>query len=294
MIKVILLLTFFLSFAQANETAYDVEKKINLNLDNIAYLNLEKTQLEEKIKDLQTLIKEKKGALLKRAKALSYLRKYQWGTLLNQVEDPTQLDRNLKIFDQMSQFDLNLFKEYRTSLKLLGLSRAELKQTIDSISQSVTDLKQQQIELAQKEALHLAEKVEKKVSTFLKFKGSLTRPLEGLLIWSYGSLPDKLNQYIFTSKGLLFKAQPKAAIRSVGPGVIIFSDVVPHWRETLIIQHDDHYYSVYAGLKEGPKKLKDAVEKNEIIGEALSEEFYFELRHFDNPINPISWFKESL
>jgi murein hydrolase activator len=103
-----------------------------------------------------------------------------------------------------------------------------------------------------------------------------------------------LNQYIFRSKGLLFKAQPKAAIRSVGPGVIIFSDVIPHWRETLIVQHDDHYYTVYAGLKEGSKKLKDTVEKNEIIGEALSDEFYFELRHFDNPINPTNWFKESL
>ncbi len=272
----------------------DIEKEINLNLENKTNLEQEKMQLESKISDLKNLIKEKKSVLLKRAKALSYQRKFQWGNLLSQIEDPTQLDRNIKIFNLLSEYDLRLFKTLRLSLKNLNSTQDELKQTLIFIEDVSEKLKKQQTEQAIKEKKYLLQLVQQNSNSFLKLKGHLTRPLNGKIISAYGSTTDSTNQFNFMTKGLLYETKAELPVQAIGPGLIIFSDVVDHWRETLIIQHDDNYYSVYTGLKKSTKKLNQLVEANEIIGGTSSNEFYFELRHFDTPINPSHWFKESL
>ena len=72
--------------------------------------------------------------------------------------------------------------------------------------------------------------------------------------------------------------------------MIIFRDELLRWRETLIVQHDDNYYSVYAGVLNLKKSVGDRVTKSELIGFTAGEDFYFELRHFDNPVNPKHWY----
>ena len=294
MTKFFLVILFLTVRSLASDAAYQIEKEINVSLENAAKLNLEKEQLEEKISELQKKIRERKLVLLKRSSALSYLKDYQFGALLTRSESPSQLDRHLKIFERLSQYDISLFKDYLSSLKLLSVSRQDLAETIQEITKSIEALKVQQIELTVKENLRLTEVKQKNLASLLKFKGQLARPLDGSLIWPYGAKLDDAKQFVFVSKGLLFKTLPGAEIKSVGPGVIIFSDVLQHWRETLIIQHDDNYYSVYSGLKNPNLRINDTVESNQTIGNANSDEVYFELRHFDSPINPKNWFKESL
>ncbi len=294
MIKVFLFITMCAARTFASDVAYLIEKEINISLENAAKLNLEKEQLEQKIVELQKKIRERKLILLKRSSALSYLKDYQFGALLSRSESPSQLDRHLKIFERLSQYDIGLFKDYLSSLKILSISRLDLSKTIQEITKSISTLKNQQLDLTAKENQRIAEVKQKNLASLIKFKGHLARPLEGSLIWPYGAKLDDAKQFVFVSKGLLFKTIPDAEIKSVGPGVIIFSDVLQHWRETLIIQHDDNYYSVYSGLKNPNLRVNDTVELNQTIGNANSDEVYFELRHFDSPINPKNWFKESL
>ena len=288
-------LLLLLSFsAHAGDLSYPIEKEINLSLENSARLQLEKEQSEQKISDLQKKIRERKVMLLKRASALAYLKDYQFGALFSKSENPSQLDRHLKIFERLSKYDIGLFKDFLSSLKMLSVTRADLEKTIQNISVSVEQMNAQQADLVAKENARQAEVKQKNLASLIKLKGHLARPLDGSLIWSYGAKLDDAKQFVFVSKGLLIKSHPGADVKAVGPGVIIFSDVVRHWRETLIIQHDDNYYSVYSGLKSPSLRMNDTVETNQIIGNADSDEVYFELRHFDNPINPKNWFKESL
>jgi septal ring factor EnvC (AmiA/AmiB activator) len=293
MIKILyFLFSFFL--ANAKDTTPTLEKEINQNLESAARLGLEKSQLEEKIADLEKKIHDRKIILLKRSSALSYLKDYQFGALIARSESPSQLDRQLKIFERLNEYDLSLFKDHLASIKLLSVSKKNLETTIKNIAANVEKLKAQQQLLADQENERLQEVNKGNLASLIKFKGKLARPLEGSVIWPFGAKLDDAKQFVFVSKGLLFKTNPGVSVKSVGPGKIIFSDVLQHWRETLIIQHDDNYYSVYTGLKDSPLKVNDSVELNQIIGNAGSDEFYFELRHFDNPINPKSWFKESL
>lgn len=282
------------SFTSAKETSVQLERKINQDLDRSAQLEIEKTQLSQKISDLEKKISDRKSLLLKRSNALSYLKNYQFGALVARSQGPTQLDRNIKIFERLNQYDLSLFKDYNASLKILSTSKKNLDLVIKDLADSIQNLKSQQQRLAIEENERLSELKKNNIASLLKVKGTLTRPLEGSLTWPFGSKLDSSKQFAFVSKGLLFKTIPGSEVKSVGPGVIIFSDVVPPWRETLIIQHDDNYYSVYTGIKDPVLKVNESVEGNQILGNASSEEFYFELRHFDNPINPKNWFKETL
>ncbi|MBC7740639.1 MAG: peptidoglycan DD-metalloendopeptidase family protein [Bdellovibrionaceae bacterium] len=278
----------------ANEI--QIERQINESLDNLAHLDFEKNQLEQGINDLETKLREKKKIINKRGRALAYLRSFQWGGLLS-VEEPYEIERNLKVIDRLNKYDLELFKEYKTTIKSLAIARQNLTETKKQLQTMISNLQLQQTRLTESDTMRREQLVVDKKSSLLTFKGQLARPLVGSLLLPYGSRPDKQNQYVFISKGQLIKSLPQQAVHSVGPGVVIFRDHLPHWRETLIVQHDDNYFSVYAGLSPGgteQKKLNEKVEKNEVIGVANDEEFYFELRHFENPINPEFWFKESL
>ena len=83
-------------------------------------------------------------------------------------------------------------------------------------------------------------------------------------------------------------------IYASGPGRVIFRDEIPYWGETLIVQHEDDYFTVYAGVTNIIKNVNDSVAQKEIMANANGADFYFELRHFDNPINPKTWLKEKL
>ncbi len=274
-----------------------VEQQINETIDNLAHLDAEKALLEQSIADLESKIRERKKILNKRTRALSYLQRFQWGGLLS-ADQPYLIERNLKVVDRLNKYDLALFREYKASLKSLAFSRTDLSRTQKKLQTIIAELQRQQNELNQSDDLRKKVLVDTNKNSLLKLKGELTRPLVGMPILPFGSKPDKQNQYVLVSKGLLYGAEKGQAIRAAGPGVVIFRDHLTHWRETLIVQHDDNYYSVYAGVignqKGESKKVQSAVEKGEIIGFTSGPEFYFELRHFENPINPTQWFKESL
>lgn len=299
MINIMLCVAIFLfsfSVVQAAPESAALEQQIVETIDNLAHLDAEERLLEQKILDLETKIRERKKILNQRTRALSYLQKFQWGALLS-ADEPYVMERNLKVVNRLNKFDLALFREYRASLKSLSIARSDLSATQNQLQAIITDLQTQQNELNRHEDLRRQTFIQTNEASLLKFKGELSRPLVGNPVLSFGVKPDKQNQYVLMSKGLLYKIDRGAPIKAVGPGVVIFRDRLPHWRETLIVRHDDNYYSVYAGVLEDPngeaKNVQSRVEKGETIALTRGPELYFELRHFDSPINPSRWFKES-
>jgi murein hydrolase activator len=66
----------------------------------------------------------------------------------------------------------------------------------------------------------------------------------------------------------------------------------------LIIDHGDHYYTVYAHLEEVFKIKGDRVEKDEVIatvgdsGSLMGPGLHFEVRHHGKPMDPLQWIKK--
>ena len=259
--------------------------------DDQIKLSLEKIEIETQIKQLQKKIKDRKILLLKRLKAQARLKNYRWGELFLK-QDLNELNRNLKIIKNLNSFDVEIYKEYQTSLRLLALSQKNLNDTEKLIVFNIEQYQKQIEQLKQLEQIRLTQLMKDNVDSLLIFKGQLARPLEGKPTEDYGTLKDKSNLYFLINKGERYKTSVGSPVKSIGLGVVIFSDALAGWRETLIVQHSDNYYSVYAGVKASNKKIGDRVVKGEKIALTSEPEFYFELRHYANPINPKAWYEE--
>ncbi len=65
-----------------------------------------------------------------------------------------------------------------------------------------------------------------------------------------------------------------------------------------IIDHGDHFYTVYAHLQEIFRKKGDAVDTGEVIatlgdtGSLKGVCLHFELRHHGQPVDPVEWLKK--
>ena len=132
------------------------------------------------------------------------------------------------------------------------------------------------------------------LKSLLLFKGQLTRPVDGQLVQNYGVHNDTNNQYSILAKGQTYTVPANLSIQAVGPGVVIFRDRVPYWGESVIVQHDGDYYSVYTQVKNCNMNVGDNVQTAEKLCETRGGDFYFELRHQAVAVNPKPWIKDSL
>lgn len=290
---VFLILLPFNIYAIEDEQLIQIEKNINISIENQIQLNIEEDQLKKQISEISNKIKEKKMLILKRLRALYALQKFQWGELLIN-NNFNEFERNVKILNNLNKYDYSLFKNYKLSLSQLILAKKNLVETEHLIKKNIIAFKKQQEDFHKLEVKKINSIKESNKISLLTYKGQLRKPITGYLKTKFGALKDRFNKFYLISYGEHYLVKPKTQVTAIGPGTVIFRDDLQSWRETLIVQHADNYYSVYAGIKNLKKSVGDMVEINESLGVTASENFYFELRHFDNPINPKPWFKESL
>ncbi|MBC7466858.1 MAG: peptidoglycan DD-metalloendopeptidase family protein [Bdellovibrio sp.] len=286
--KLIGFLLLFSTTVFAADKSSNFEKKINAIYDKKAQIDLELNQADENVKQIESRLREKRKVLLQRAQALNYIKNYKWGNMLA-VSNPIQFERNFKILSRLNQYDLNLFKDYKASLRNLAQGRQDLVAYQKELQAIIEDLQKREVAQHEKDLQRQQQMILENKKSLLLFKGQLPRPTEGQLRLRYGSQRDDQNQYSFMIHGLLFTTTAEQNVRAVGPGEVIFRDQIKYWGETLIIKHDDDYYSVYAGITPHLKTVGDQVQMNDVIGLTKNNEFYFELRHFENPINPKNW-----
>jgi septal ring factor EnvC (AmiA/AmiB activator) len=210
-----------------------------------------------------------------------------------QYADKEVLEKNYA--DQIQSIET----EKKKRLKLLAEIRAKKVLEIGAIAA----LKQAADQLnATIEALNSADAapespVAQVGADFISSKGLLPLPVKGKIITSFGrSLVGRLNTETFRS-GIDIQADRGEPVRSAYSGRILFSDWYKGYGNLIIIDHGDHYYSVYAHLEDRLKSKGDKVETGETIGTAgdsgsvAGTGLYFELRHRGKPMDPLEWIK---
>ena len=135
-------------------------------------------------------------------------------------------------------------------------------------------------------------------SNFSLMKGKLSFPVKGKIISKFGRTehPD-LHTFTF-QKGIEIKAPSGIEIKSIFNGKVIYADWFKGYGNMIIINHGDHYYSIYAHAEKLFKQIGDIVKKNEtvaLVGDTNSLNgscLYFEIRHKGKPLDPLSWLKK--
>jgi septal ring factor EnvC (AmiA/AmiB activator) len=140
--------------------------------------------------------------------------------------------------------------------------------------------------------------VDTETKPFKAFKGLLSWPVKGKIISFFGPYRDKKYKVMNFRSGIDIQAERGEPIRSISAGLTIYANWFKGFGNMIIIDHGDHYYTVYAHLEEVFKVKGDRVEKGEVIatvgdsGSLLGPALHFEVRHHGKPVDPLKWIRK--
>ncbi len=130
---------------------------------------------------------------------------------------------------------------------------------------------------------------------FETHKGLLSWPVKGKIVSFFGPYRDEKAKLVNFQSGIDIRAERGEPIRAVSDGYAIYSSWFKGFGNMLIIDHGNHYYTVYAHLEEVFKVKGDRIDKDEVIatvgdsGSLMGPALHFEIRHHGKPIDPLEW-----
>ena len=312
--------------AALKSTISGIQKKIDLNAARSKELSAEiqksKTYAARRIVALYKL--NQLGKLNYLASADSMYQFFYRRTLLETVleQDRKLLRRLTEITDALNRItndldrqkqELSLLKQDLT-LQIDQMRAAKSKRTrllkkirgekslelaaIASLEHSAKALNKK-IDRLQDESLPQKKEAGSQPELFSDVKGLLMMPVKGRIIHFYGTYTDTRFNLVNFRSGINIKADRGEPVHAVFRGTTLYASWFKGYGNMIIIDHGDHYYTVYAHAEELFKKKGDPVEVGEVIatvGDSGSIEdpgLHFEVRYHGKPVDPMHWIKKS-
>jgi septal ring factor EnvC (AmiA/AmiB activator) len=126
------------------------------------------------------------------------------------------------------------------------------------------------------------------IRPFSQAMGQVLPPASGEIVVSYGAGSGNGD-----SKGLTFATRPGAEVVAPFDGRVVFAGAFKGYGQILIIGHGDGYHSLVAGLERIDASVGQWVVAGEPVGRmptgGAMPRLYLELRHDEQPINPLPW-----
>ena len=127
-------------------------------------------------------------------------------------------------------------------------------------------------------------------SVFATLKGQLLPPCRGEVIQPFGNLIDPVTKLKSFSSGISIKVNPGRKVVAVASGTVAYQGNLRGYGNFIIINHDDRYYTTYAGLGQIVVSVGEYVLAGNKVAVADEDGIVrFELREGRNPLDPIKW-----
>ena len=169
---------------------------------------------------------------------------------------------------------------------------------LEALKASALALDQKISALNQQRFAHEATGMPQPKVAFASLKGLLNLPVKGKITKHFGAFKNaKFNVVNFRS-GIQIRAERGEPIRAVHSGKILYANWFKGYGNMIILDHGQHYYTVYAHLEELFKNQGDPVEAGEVIatvgdtGSMHGAGLHFEVRHHGKPLDPLRWIKK--
>ena len=201
-----------------------------------------------------------------------------------------QLNEQMRIAAAEKDKRTNLLDHVRSKKRLELALIESLRQAQQTLDEKIT-LYNRQLGSGQdvdgKKAIH----------SFAGLKGLLNMPVKGKIISLFGPFKNQKYNTVNFRSGIDIQTERGEPIRAVGSGKVLFADWFKGYGNMLIIDHGNHYYTVYANILELFKTKGDMVEAGEVIatagdsGSMVGPKLYFEIRYRGEPLDPVKWIK---
>lgn len=291
-------------------------------------LNASIDSLESEVQETQKSMGIQRIQLSKRIRAMGHIASGGWAQFFFSRQSAPDFERNLRILRIISERDQQLIQGYQIDAQALKNKQEKLQaRKLKSIEKQNAVLKQEAALLAEiSKKNQILAKIKKSKSfslrqlsavkdrmrhlniedsgvldsllkpSFADQKGFLPSPLQNLsILRSFGIM--KTQNYVIKNRGVFLQAELGEKVKTVSEGKVVLSDLIPGKGQTIIIDHGEHYYSVYSNLDLALVRVGQAVASGDVIGQTgyslLSETtgLYFELRHFSEAYDPGQWVK---
>lgn len=267
-------------------------------------------ELAKTTAELEDIIKKQRSSLSKRIRTLYMLGEDKVLRALFSANNSEDLQQTLKYLKIFSEQDYHMVRSYESNLEILSEKRKRLERNVSRLIGIKKRLESEEkilmadqlskskflnhLSKNKKSSLRKLSKLKKGLATdildisFFEKKGRLPKPFDGFLSQDFGMIEDPKYRYRLSHKGHLYKAKTAKPVKAIADGRIVFSGKIAGYGSTAVIDHGDHYYSVYSGLKELELKSGDKVTQAQEIS-SITNELYFEIRHFSDAIDPANW-----
>lgn len=316
---------------------FQLNQKIKKLSKEKSDLAAEKRLLQFTIADLQLRNQElSEGLKVKGRELINHIRWIQqakdlsWLNAISGSRGPAEADLNFYIFTKLRDQEKKRIKNYVLEKKQLKQNEKKLQARLERLNRiskelvtkeqdSLTQQNQRKAALDQiRNQKHqvlkrmknfrntrLVQKLEDTglldgliKASFMEEKGLLRLPASGSIRQRFGIVKTADSTYYKNHKGIFIQSRPTADVAAVFEGKVAFVGSVGGFGKTLILDHGDHYYTVYSSLSSVDVVEGQQVGKYQAVGKVGSSGFYedpgvyFEVRHFSEPQDPQDWIKE--
>ncbi|MHC5035571.1 MAG: murein hydrolase activator EnvC family protein, partial [Planctomycetota bacterium] len=127
-------------------------------------------------------------------------------------------------------------------------------------------------------------------SLFASLKGRLPSPFRGKVVAKYGNSVDPVTRLKSFSPGITIKGSPGGMVRSVALGTVAYSGELRGYGKFVIINHDNQFYTTYAGLGKVLVSQGQYIQAQTAVGEASSDgTVKLEIRRGRESLDPVEW-----
>lgn len=246
------------------------------------------------------------------------------------AHDLTEMDRNARIMYKISKSDVEQLRTFRGLKNLLSEQQNKLEKKIAEFEKTQKNLERQESAIkktyhAQMELLKklgdqdhsivkkLKEIKKKSIGTasekesmiaglfaggIYEKKGRLEFPTQGVVSRKFGLLNMPSPKIRVYNKGWFISTIPDKEILAVHKGQVAYVGPLGEYNQVVVLDHGDHFYSVYANLSNSLVQVGDEVGSQQVLGQTgqsriYGSGLYFEMRHFSQSEDPAEWFKNS-
>ncbi len=129
-------------------------------------------------------------------------------------------------------------------------------------------------------------------SVFATLQGKLVSPFKGKIVQRFGEIVDPITNLRSFSPGIVIKGRPGGNVSAVSSGMVAYVGNLRGYGNFVIINHDDVYYSTYAGLGKTSVTKDQYVRDGTVLATSADDGLLrFELRQGSKPLDPVEWIR---
>ena len=275
------------------ERSINIYKKKNTKMNSSIFTANSLSQAVYRIKYYNILsnINQEMLGKLKTTQFYNEKKKIEIKQLLNNADgDKKSKENELNSLDKKKKYQEELLIKLQKEKQSIQTEITKQNTQINALEQ----LRKTILEQKKQYDIEQLDQLKKIKSNIKEFKGKLIWPVDGKIVKGFGpQWNSKLNTTLH-NPGVDIAANPTASVRSIFDGLVTTITFIAGYGTTVIIDHDDGYFTVFTHLDNLLVTKNMLVKEGQKIGfiSKESQVVHFEIWGNNQTLNPKEWLRD--